>query len=85
MRFGRYNALMPIYEYQCDECDTRFEALVMSSDAEPERCDCGSPAIEKVYSRFAAQSASSVPEACPTPAESRCGGPACMNGMCDMN
>lgn len=76
---------MPIYEYQCNECDTRFETLVMGAQPEPERCDCGSPAIEKVYSTFAAQSANVVPDACPTPAEGRCGGPACMGGMCDVH
>ena len=76
---------MPIYEYQCEGCDTRFEALVMASGSEPDRCDCGSKAIEKVYSTFSAQSASAAPEACATPAEARCGAPACMGGMCGVN
>ncbi len=74
---------MPIYEYQCGECDTRFEALVMSSTAEPDQCDCGSPSIEKVYSTFSAQSSNAMPDACATPAEGRCGTPACMGGMCE--
>lgn len=76
---------MPIYEYQCEDCETRFEVLVMGSGSEPDRCDCGSPSIEKVYSTFSAQSASAAPEACVSPAENRCGQPACMGGMCGMN
>ncbi len=76
---------MPIYEYKCEDCDTRFEALVMGSAAEPESCDCGSHSIAKVYSRFSAKSANGSPEACATPAAERCGGPACMGGMCGMN
>ncbi len=34
---------MPIYEYQCPDCDNRFEALVFSSDeTEPvcTKCQC---------------------------------------------
>lgn len=76
---------MPIYEYVCDDCDTRFESLVMGSAPEPDACDCGSSSIERVYSTFSAQSGSPVPDACPTPAEARCDAPACMGGMCGMN
>ena len=76
---------MPIYEYQCGECDSRFEALVMGSAPEPDSCECGSQSIERVYSTFSASSGNSPAEACPTPAEQRCGGPACMHGMCGMN
>ena len=76
---------MPIFEYQCGQCDTRFEALVMGSNPEPTSCDCGSESIERVYSTFSAQSGNGMPEACATPAEQRCDGPACMAGMCGMN
>lgn len=76
---------MPIYEYQCEDCDSRFEALVMGSAPEPDSCECGSQSIERVYSTFSASSGNSPAEACPTPAEQRCGGPACMGGMCGMN
>ena len=76
---------MPIYEYECDDCETRFETLVMGSAPEPDRCNCGSDSIERVYSTFSAQSGNATPEACATPAETRCGAPACMNGMCGMN
>ena len=76
---------MPIYEYECGDCTTRFEVLVMGSNPEPDECDCGSQAIERVFSRFSAQSGSAAPETCPTPAEQRCDGPACMSGMCGMH
>lgn len=76
---------MPIYEYHCDDCDTRFEALVMGSTPEPGQCACGSESIEKVYSTFAAQSGTAQPEACAAPSEGMCGAPACMGGMCGMN
>ena len=72
---------MPIFEYHCDDCDTKFEALIMGSAAEPEICDCGSGAIEKVYSSFAAKTGGSVPDACGSPAECRTD----MGGMCGMN
>ncbi len=76
---------MPIYEYRCDTCDSRFEALVMGATPEPESCECGSESIEKVYSTFAAQTGDSLPDACPTPAEGRCDLPACAGGTCGMN
>lgn len=76
---------MPIYEYQCGECDTRFETLLLASEKEPDRCDCGSESIERVHSTFSAQSAASASEACATPAEGRCGSPPCMGGMCDVH
>ena len=76
---------MPIYEYVCDDCDNRFETLVMGSAPEPDACDCGSSSIERVYSTFSAQSGSRVPDPCPTPAETRCDAHACMGGMCGMN
>ena len=76
---------MPIFEYKCDDCDTRFEALVLGSAPEPDRCNCGSDSIERVFSTFAAQSSSPEPDARPTPGDGACGMPACMGGMCGMN
>ena len=76
---------MPIFEYRCADCDTKFEALVMGSAAEPESCDCGSGAIEKMYSSFSAHAPNGAPEACATPAECRSDMGGCMGGMCGMN
>lgn len=43
---------MPLFEFQCQECGARFEALVIGSRA-PERCpSCDSDRIEKQFSTF---------------------------------
>ncbi|MCY4187125.1 MAG: zinc ribbon domain-containing protein [Bryobacterales bacterium] len=76
---------MPIFEYYCEECDSRFESLVMGSAPEPDSCHCGSESIERVYSTFAPGAASSPAQACAAPGEQRCGEAACMGGMCGMN
>ena len=47
---------MPIFEYQCSDCDTRFEWLVLSRRVEDPSCtECGSATVRKVHSTFAAQ------------------------------
>ncbi len=34
-RYARwYNCFMPIYEYQCEDCQTRYEKLVMAKGRE---------------------------------------------------
>ncbi len=33
---------MPIYEFLCDECETRYEQIVLSRDAEVRCPRCGS-------------------------------------------
>ncbi len=43
---------MPLFEYQCRECETRFEALVVAG-RRPQACPtCGSTDIDKQYSTF---------------------------------
>jgi putative FmdB family regulatory protein len=42
---------MPIYEYRCQACDHRFEALVMGAQ-KPVCPECGSPKLEKQFSTF---------------------------------
>jgi len=44
---------MPIFEYQCKECGTLFEELVMSSLAVVACPSCGSTSLEKLISAFA--------------------------------
>jgi putative FmdB family regulatory protein len=45
---------MPIFEYKCEKCNTKFEKLVNSSEAEV-RCEkCGSEKVEKQLSSFSA-------------------------------
>lgn len=42
---------MPIYEYQCEDCDHRLEALQKISDAPLVDCpDCEQPKLKKLIS-----------------------------------
>lgn len=44
---------MPIYEYSCNKCLSRFELLRRLSDTAEVKCNkCGSDEVEKVISRF---------------------------------
>ncbi|WP_224982086.1 FmdB family zinc ribbon protein [Geomonas agri] len=50
---------MPIFEYVCKECGTRFEKLHKGSTTDECNCPaCGSAAVNKAMSTFAAGSAS---------------------------
>ena len=40
---------MPIYEYSCKECETRFEELVLG-DETPQCPSCGSAVLERLMS-----------------------------------
>ncbi len=46
---------MPLYEYQCADCETRFEVLQrVGQGSEGLACpDCGETEVEKEYSTFA--------------------------------
>jgi putative FmdB family regulatory protein len=47
---------MPIFEYQCSECDHRFEVIVLSA-TEPLLCPkCRSSALNKQLSVFSSRS-----------------------------
>ena len=70
---------MPIYEYKCDDCGTRFEKLVRRSSevSELECPSCGQKHLKQELSTFAAHAnggskSSDVPMCpsggrCPTP------------------
>ncbi len=47
---------MPLYEYRCDDCQTRFEVLQrMSEGAADLSCpECGGSRLAKQFSTFAA-------------------------------
>jgi len=51
----RDSAPMPIFEYACDSCGRRFQALVgVLADARPPACPrCGGASLTKQVSRFA--------------------------------
>jgi putative FmdB family regulatory protein len=47
---------MPIYEYRCTSCETRFEEFLSSSDKPAPACpSCGATDVARVYSRFATE------------------------------
>jgi putative FmdB family regulatory protein len=42
---------MPIYEYQCQECDHKFEKLQKFDDPAPAECpSCGKNSLQRVLS-----------------------------------
>lgn len=45
---------MPLYEFKCESCGHRFEALLPFSRKSEARCpDCGSDAVKDLLSGFA--------------------------------
>jgi putative FmdB family regulatory protein len=75
---------MPIYEYRCQDCGTKFEKLVRASTvvAELECPSCGQRHLNQELSTFAAH-ANGSPKGAPAPVcpSGRCSNP----GMCGMN
>jgi len=59
---------MPLYEYACKDCNTRFEKLVKSmSSTEKVACPkCGSPKTERALSVFAVRAAPAAAGSAPT-------------------
>jgi putative FmdB family regulatory protein len=75
---------MPIYEYLCQDCGTKFEKLVRRSaeTAEMECPSCGQKHLQQEYSTFAPQTNGSPKSAAmPSCPSGRCSNP----GMCGMN
>jgi putative FmdB family regulatory protein len=72
---------MPIFEYRCEECGHRFEAILFGQQ-KPECPKCHSNKLEKQLSTFAVSKSGSAA----SPAEG-CGQSNCcmMNGGCAMN
>lgn len=85
---------MPIFEYSCEDCGSKFEKLVRrSTEADAVRCpSCGQDHLTTQYSRFAAHSRTAKSD---SPAmedygadacgEGMCGSDMCQGGMCGMN
>ena len=69
---------MPIYEYRCEDCGTKFEKLVRTSDTNGLACpSCGTEHLKQELSTFAAHSGSPVRSSAP---QEMMGG--CPAGMC---
>lgn len=70
---------MPIYEYVCQKCGTKFERIVKNSE-EKVKCEkCGDAKVERALSRFSAKVASAAcpsEGSCPSAGSSR----SCMHG-----
>lgn len=68
---------MPIYEFKCKQCDTRFDKLVRSmKDPEAAHCPkCGSKKTERSLSLFAVGSEQAGKSAPSAGGCGRCGGP----------
>jgi putative FmdB family regulatory protein len=65
---------MPIYEYACESCGTKFEKLVRRSEDVKECPSCASTKLAQQWSTFAARANGIAKDAAPA---GRCGG-----GMC---
>ncbi|HTP34001.1 MAG TPA: zinc ribbon domain-containing protein [Candidatus Acidoferrales bacterium] len=75
---------MPIYEYRCQDCGTKFEKLVRRSSETAELAcpSCGERHLQQELSTFAAH-ANSSPKSSGAPVcpSGRCSNP----GMCGLN
>ena len=87
MAWLRYPYYMPIFEYACDDCGTRFEQLVRRSvEADAVRCpSCGQDHLTTQYSTFAARAGSAKSAAPAECGSGMCGANYCQGGMCGIN
>ena len=66
---------MPLYEYVCDDCSTKFEVLRPSSKMDdPAPCPDGHRTAHRVMSRFSALTKDAYGEAEPVGGGGGCGG-----------
>ncbi len=70
---------MPIFEYECRDCGSKFEQLVQTQQADVSCRQCESPRVDRLLSVFAV-SGSSDPAASGKPGPCACGAP--RRGMC---
>ena len=79
---------MPVYEYKCSECNTKFEILHRSTSVKDVvQCPaCNSINSKKLFSSFSSNvsSNSHFPAEC---SSGQCQSPAsgCSNGLCGLN
>ena len=75
---------MPIYEYLCEECETRFEKIVLNKQQEIACPKCASKKASIQLSVFATASASSDGSSAKS-STSFSGGGSCCGGGCGCN
>lgn len=79
---------MPIFEYRCENCNTKFEVLHKSSENQNEIiCPaCGSKNYKKLFSVFSASMSNSSDSGC---SDGSCSAPSysggCASGLCGLN
>jgi len=69
---------MPIYEYICDDCGTKFEKLVRRDESATACPSCGESHLKTALSTFAAYSSNGKAQASNGKAQF----PSCAGGMC---
>lgn len=69
---------MPIYEYICDDCGTKFEKLVRRTQETVACPSCGESHLKTAFSTFAAHSSNGKSQTSNGPSEF----PSCAGGMC---
>jgi len=75
---------MPIYEYVCSQCKSKFQKLVSSGSSGVACPQCGSKKLERKFSTFAAHQGAAGSSACQAagcPSAGQ-GGSACGGGSC---
>jgi len=73
---------MPIYEYKCADCGTKFEKLVRNGNAADLACPkCGEKHLEQEFSTFSAHAGTGKSPEMPACPSGRC----CNPGMCGLN
>jgi len=81
---------MPIFEYKCSDCESKFEILTKSNNDIKVSClECNSSKVKKLFSAFSA-STGSVSYSDNSCATSNCnvdvpGVGGCASGMCGLN
>ncbi len=80
---------MPLYEYMCSECNSKFEVLHKSStNKENIICpNCNSAQNKKLFSSFSASISSSQDRSSENCSTGSCGieKTSCTSGMCGLN
>jgi len=69
--------MMPIYEFVCDECGTKFEELVFGNSSQVLCKKCQSPKVKKLMSAVSFKSGSSFTPASGSSGCSTCSGKSC--------
>jgi putative FmdB family regulatory protein len=71
---------MPIFEYRCEQCGNKFEAILFG-EQKPECPNCHTHKLEQQLSTFSVSTRSSAPAAAAGCGQANC----CMMGGCPNN